>query len=69
MLLVSERCRSSCLWYPLIVGWGDNDRGVSYTFGPDVVKEFLHKNNYSLIVRAHQVVEDGYQFFAARGVR
>ena len=23
-----------------IVGWGQNDRGVSYTFGPDVVSNF-----------------------------
>lgn len=49
-----------------ITGWGENDRGVSYTFGADVVRHFLKKNDLSLIVRAHQVVEDGYQFFAKR---
>ncbi|XP_072029769.1 serine/threonine-protein phosphatase PP1-gamma catalytic subunit B-like [Amphiura filiformis] len=49
-----------------ITGWGENDRGVSYTFGGDVVRHFLKKNDLSLIVRAHQVVEDGYQFFAKR---
>ncbi|XP_057822019.2 serine/threonine-protein phosphatase PP1 [Cryptomeria japonica] len=49
-----------------IEGWGENDRGVSYTFGPDVVSEFLRKHDLDLICRAHQVVEDGYQFFANR---
>ncbi|XP_075477813.1 serine/threonine-protein phosphatase PP1 isozyme 3-like isoform X2 [Primulina tabacum] len=47
-------------------GWGMNDRGVSYTFGVDKVTEFLHKHDLDLICRAHQVVEDGYEFFADR---
>jgi len=47
-------------------GWGENDRGVSYTFGPDVVTKFLNKHDLDLICRAHQVVEDGYEFFARR---
>ncbi|KAA8527763.1 hypothetical protein F0562_035368 [Nyssa sinensis] len=45
-------------------GWGMNDRGVSYTFGPDKVTEFLLKHDLDLICRGHQVVEDGYEFFA-----
>lgn len=49
-----------------IVGWGENDRGVSYTFGPDIVSKFLRKHDLDLICRAHQVVEDGYEFFAKR---
>ncbi|AQK80540.1 putative serine/threonine protein phosphatase superfamily protein [Zea mays] len=49
-----------------IVGWGENDRGVSYTFGADIVAEFLQKHDLDLICRAHQVVEDGYEFFANR---
>ena len=49
-----------------ISGWAENDRGVSYTFGEDVVSKFLQKHDYDLIVRAHQVVEDGYEFFADR---
>jgi len=47
-------------------GWGANDRGVSFTFGGDVVENFLKKHDFDLIVRAHQVVEDGYEFFAKR---
>jgi serine/threonine-protein phosphatase PP1 catalytic subunit len=49
-----------------VMGWGENDRGVSYTFGADVVAKFLHKHDLDLICRAHQVVEDGYEFFAKR---
>ena len=46
--------------------WGENERGVSYVFGTDVVKMFLKKNDLDLICRAHQVVEDGYEFFCNR---
>ena len=35
-------------------GYGANDRGVSVTFGPKVVEEFLKKNDLDLICRAHQ---------------
>jgi len=49
-----------------ISGWGENDRGVSYTFGADVVTKFLNIHDLDLICRAHQVVEDGYEFFARR---
>jgi len=47
-------------------GWCENDRGVSFTFGADVVASFNQKFGLDLIVRAHQVVEDGYEFFANR---
>ncbi|XP_061458669.1 serine/threonine-protein phosphatase PP1-gamma catalytic subunit isoform X2 [Rhineura floridana] len=49
-----------------VLGWGENDRGVSFTFGAEVVAKFLHKHDLDLICRAHQVVEDGYEFFAKR---
>jgi len=48
-----------------IQGWGMNDRGVSYTFGPDKVSDCLQKFDLDLICRAHQVVEDGYEFFCS----
>jgi len=49
-----------------ISGWLENDRGVSFIFGADVVHAFLRKQDMDLICRAHQVVEDGYEFFAKR---
>ncbi len=36
-------------------GWGENDRGVSFTFGGEIVGKFLHKHDMDLICRAHQV--------------
>jgi serine/threonine-protein phosphatase PP1 catalytic subunit len=37
-------------------GWNPNiDRGISYTFGADIVTKFTKKHNLSMIVRAHQV--------------
>mmetsp|Transcript_10131 Transcript_10131/g.37705 ORF Transcript_10131/g.37705 Transcript_10131/m.37705 type:complete len:316 (-) Transcript_10131:376-1323(-) len=49
-----------------IQGWGENDRGVSFTFGQNIIEKFLKKHDLDLICRAHQVVEDGYKFFADR---
>jgi serine/threonine-protein phosphatase PP1 catalytic subunit len=49
-----------------VTGWGENDRGVSFVFGTDIVSNFLQNQDLDLIVRAHQVVEDGYEFFAGR---
>ena len=37
------------------MGWGENDRGVSFTFGPEIVTKYLHKHDMDLICRAHQV--------------
>ena len=37
------------------MGWGENDRGVSFTFGPEIVSKFLTKHDLDLICRAHQV--------------
>jgi serine/threonine-protein phosphatase PP1 catalytic subunit len=47
-------------------GWRESTRGVSWIFGPDVVHKFCDAFGIDLIVRAHQVVEDGYEFFAER---
>lgn len=52
-----------------VAGWGTNtSRGISVTFGADVVRSFLQAHDMDLVVRAHQVVEDGYLFFADRGL-
>mmetsp|Transcript_25791 Transcript_25791/g.43279 ORF Transcript_25791/g.43279 Transcript_25791/m.43279 type:complete len:306 (+) Transcript_25791:132-1049(+) len=49
-----------------VMGWGYNARGVSYTFGHDIISDFLSRHGLDLICRAHQVVEDGYEFQANR---
>ena len=44
--------------------FGENERNVSVTFSKNVVEEFTKNNGLDLICRAHQVVEEGFQFFA-----
>jgi len=51
---------------PETTGWRESDRGVSYTFGEDVLTQFLDDHRLDLICRAHQVVEDGYEFQSDR---
>uniref|UniRef100_A0A1I7U753 Serine/threonine-protein phosphatase n=2 Tax=Caenorhabditis tropicalis TaxID=1561998 RepID=A0A1I7U753_9PELO len=51
-----------------VVGWAPNERGVSYVFGVDVLAQFLQKMDLDIVVRGHQVVEDGYEFFGRRGL-
>ena len=48
------------------VEYDENDRGVSVIFGEKVVTDFNKKNDLDLIIRAHQVVDDGYEIFANR---
>lgn len=36
-----------------VEGFGENDRGVSWTFGEIVVKKFSAKHDIDLICRAH----------------
>ena len=51
---------------PDVHAWDNSPRGVSYIFGQEVVNVFLKKHDLDLICRAHQVVQDGYEFFAKR---
>jgi len=46
--------------------WGESDRGVSFTFSAEIVDRFLRAHDLDLVCRAHQVVQDGYDFFAKR---
>lgn len=48
-------------------GWDYNeDRGISVIFGPEIVKSFCNKHKLDLVCRAHQVIYDGYEFYAER---
>ena len=38
-----------------VKGWAESDRGISCTFGADVVAKFSDKNDLDLICRGHQV--------------
>ena len=51
-----------------VKGWGPNDRGISVTFSPAVIEKFLASQDLELICRAHQVVQDGYEFFGKKNL-
>jgi serine/threonine-protein phosphatase PP1 catalytic subunit len=51
---------------PDVENWGENERGVSVVYSKNEVFKFLDENKLDLVCRAHQVVEDGYEFFADR---
>jgi serine/threonine-protein phosphatase PP1 catalytic subunit len=47
---------------PAMEGWGQNDRGISVTFGLEKVDDFCGKFGFDLICRGHQAVMEGYDF-------
>ncbi|KAH0744106.1 hypothetical protein KY290_032099 [Solanum tuberosum] len=42
-------------------GRGPSKRGVGLSFGGDVTKRFLQENNLDLVVRSHEVKDEGYE--------
>ena len=48
-------------------GWGISPRGAGYTFGQDITETFNHDNNLQFIVRAHQLIMEGFQWQHANG--
>ncbi|KAL5232131.1 hypothetical protein ABZP36_030907 [Zizania latifolia] len=43
------------------LGRGPSKRGVGLSFGADVTKRFLQENNLDLIVRSHEVKDEGFE--------
>jgi serine/threonine-protein phosphatase PP1 catalytic subunit len=43
-------------------GWQESERGTSWAYGPDVVDDFLRREKLDLLCRAHQNVDDGFEF-------
>lgn len=41
-------------------GKAPSKRGIGFSFGPDITARFLEQNNLSLLVRSHEVKEEGY---------
>jgi len=44
------------------------DRQISFCFGTDVVNNFRERFDIDIICRAHQVAEEGYEFFAGKSL-
>ncbi|CAD5207971.1 unnamed protein product [Bursaphelenchus xylophilus] len=51
---------------PGIKGFIPNKRGASVCFGEDALNEKLQLMDVDMVVRGHQVVQDGFEFFANR---
>ncbi|WKY04487.1 hypothetical protein Q1695_005471 [Nippostrongylus brasiliensis] len=47
-------------------GWFHSIRGISYMFGKGVVQQACQMLGIDLVIRAHQVVQDGYEMMAGR---
>jgi serine/threonine-protein phosphatase 2A catalytic subunit len=43
-------------------GWGISPRGAGYTFGQDISEQFCHANGLTMIARAHQLVQEGFEW-------
>jgi serine/threonine-protein phosphatase 5 len=41
-------------------GKSPSKRGVGFSFGPDITANFCQRNNLDLVVRSHEVKEEGY---------
>lgn len=41
-------------------GFKPSKRGIGFSFGTDITESFLKKNNLSLIIRSHEVRDEGY---------
>ena len=46
--------------------WAPNQRGISVLFNEGIINKTIEDLDIDLICRAHQVVENGYEFFAQR---
>lgn len=42
-------------------GWGQSKRGIGVAFGPDVTHRFLDGNGLDLVVRSHEMKDEGYE--------
>ena len=49
-------------------GWASNPRGAGYLFGQDLTEQFCHTNGLKMIVRAHQMMMEGYSNTHNKGV-
>ncbi|KAL3985476.1 Serine/threonine-protein phosphatase PP1-alpha [Acanthocheilonema viteae] len=67
--IASPSLEMDLLWADPVIGISGfqiNIRGASFGFGSDILATLCKKLNIDMVARAHQVVQDGYEFFGAR---
>ena len=42
------------------LGRSPSKRGLGFSFGPDYTQNFLSQNNLQLVIRSHEVKDEGY---------
>lgn len=42
--------------------WGPSERGETFVYGLDPLNDFLDKNDFELLIRGHQVCEEGFDY-------
>lgn len=47
---------------PDLDGWEESERGTSFRFGLGPLEDFLKTWDFDLVCRAHEVVQNGYEF-------
>jgi diadenosine tetraphosphatase ApaH/serine/threonine PP2A family protein phosphatase/Ca2+-binding EF-hand superfamily protein len=43
-------------------GWAENSRGAGILWAPSITMKFLEKNRLRLIIRSHQMVDEGFKY-------
>uniref|UniRef100_A0A1I8EBZ4 Serine/threonine-protein phosphatase n=3 Tax=Onchocercidae TaxID=6296 RepID=A0A1I8EBZ4_WUCBA len=67
--ITSPSLEMDLLWADPVIGISGfqmNMRGASFGFGADILAALCKELNIDMVARAHQVVQDGYEFFGAR---
>jgi serine/threonine-protein phosphatase 4 catalytic subunit len=62
---------SDILWSdpdPDVKGFSVSPRGAGFLFGAEEIKKFNFVNNIELVARAHQLIQEGYQFMFDNGL-
>uniref|UniRef100_A0AC35TPV3 Serine/threonine-protein phosphatase n=1 Tax=Rhabditophanes sp. KR3021 TaxID=114890 RepID=A0AC35TPV3_9BILA len=69
LALITCRLISDLTWAdpdPVIQMYEESHRGASRVFGAEALNKFLNQMKIDLVIRGHQVVQEGFEFFNDR---
>ena len=47
-----------------VESFNENNRGVSVIYGEPALEQFMNNTNIDFVVRSHEIIPEGYQYFA-----